>query len=475
MRLRLGSLLAAVLVPLLAPAHAQQAAAPSPAAAAAPVRAVLVARLDSLVRDFISDAPAAGVTAAVVRGSDTLLLRGVGERDRERHLAADASTVYRIGSITKQFTSAAILQLVERGTIGLDDPVTRYLPQYPQWSGVTIRRLLNHTSGIHSYTANTSWRSTWNDDLTPAQLVEFVAKDTLDFPIGSKYRYNNTGYVLLGMVLEKVTGTPYGDYVQQQFFSPLGMQGATYCPSRAASDTHAAGYDLKDGKVVPTTYLSMTHPHAAGALCMSVPDYLKWQAALTSGRVVRPSTYAMMTTPETLVDGAKITYGFALVPGMMGTHRMIQHGGDVNGFSVQQMWFPDDSLRVVVFANTLGSSPGLLANNLAAATFGLPLRARPKAAPIVPLAADARAKYEGTYHVLLPNGVTMPMRLFADSAGLWLEPKGQPKMALRYAGNDTFGAAFDPGFRFRIVFENGVATKAVMQQGGMTMEGPRAH
>jgi hypothetical protein len=147
----------------------------------------------------------------------------------------------------------------------------------------------------------------------------------------------------------------------------------------------------------------------------------------------------------------------------------------VNGFSVAQTWFPDDSLRVVVFANTLGSSPGLLASNLASAVFEMPLRARPKAAPTVALAADARAKYEGTYNVLLPNGVTLPMRLFVDGDGLAIEPKGQAKMPLRYLGNDTFGAAFDPGFRFRIVFENGVATKAVMQQGGMTMEGARTN
>jgi CubicO group peptidase (beta-lactamase class C family) len=302
----------------------QSATLPAPAAAAtAPGRAVLVARLDSLVRDFVTDAPAAGVTAAVVRGSDTLLLRGAGERDRERGLPADANTVYRIGSITKQFTSAAILQLVERGEIGLDDPLTKFLPQYPQWSGVTVRRLLNHTSGIHSYTASKSWQSTWNDDLTPARIVDFVTSDTLDFPIGTKYRYNNTGYVLLGMILEKLSGRSYADYMQQQFFTPLGMTSATYCPSRATSDTHATGYDLKEGKVVPTTYLSMTHPHAAGALCMSVRDYLKWQTALTSGRVVRPATYTMMTTPETLVDGSKIGYGFALAPGMLGTHRLI--------------------------------------------------------------------------------------------------------------------------------------------------------
>ena len=470
MRPSLRLLLVATVVATSLPAGAQQPATTPPTP---PSRGAVVARLDSLVTDFVASVPAAGATVAVVRGSDTLLLRGVGERDRERRLHADRSTVYRVGSITKQFTAAAVMQLVERGAVSLSDPVTRYLPQYEQWSGVTIGRLLNHTSGIHSYTASPSWQKTWANDLTTAELVAFVANDTLDFPIGTKYRYNNTGYVLLGMVLEKVTGKSYADYMRDNFFTPLGMRSATYCPSRPTSDTHAAGYDLKEGALVSTTYLSMTHPHAAGALCMSVPDFLRWQTALTSGRVVSPATYTLMTTPDTLVGGGKQNYGFALVPGMLGTHRMIQHGGDVNGFSVQQMWFPDDSLRVVVFTNTLGSSPGLLATNLASAVFGLPMRARPRAAPVVPLAAEARAKYEGTYNVLLPNGVTLPVRIFVDGNGLAFEPKGQQKMALRYAGDDTFGAAFDPSFRLRIVFDGGKAVKAVMQQGGMTMEGPR--
>jgi hypothetical protein len=251
------------------------------------------------------------------------------------------------------------------------------------------------------------------------------------------------------------------------------MRSATYCPSHAPDDSYAVGYDLKDGAVAPTTYLSMSHPYSAGALCMSVPDYLRWQTALTAGRVVAPATYARMITPDTLVGGGKMSYGFALVPGMLGTHRMIQHGGDVNGFSVQQMWFPDDSLRVVVFTNTLGSGPGRLANNLASAVLGLPIRPRLKAVTEVALAPESRAKYQGTYDVRLPNGMTLPMVVAADSAGLSFQLGPQPKVALLYAGDDTFGARFDRTFRLRFVFENGTAVKVVMQQEGMVMEGPR--
>ena len=162
--------LAAALYILLAGA----AVAQQPTPVNAPSRAALVARLDSIATDFVKEQPVSGMTIAVVSRGDTLLLKGYGERDREKHLAADANTIYRIGSITKQFTAAAVMRLVERGTVKLDDPITKYLPQYPQWSSVTVRQLLNHTSGIPSYTSSQSWRARWADDMTPAAVVALV-------------------------------------------------------------------------------------------------------------------------------------------------------------------------------------------------------------------------------------------------------------------------------------------------------------
>ncbi len=354
-------------------------------------RRALTARLDSISRAWLAAGPSAGASIAVVRGSDTLLLEGIGERDHERGLPATSATVYRIGSITKQFTSAAIMQLVEQGRIGLNDPLTKYLPQYPQWRTVTIRQLLNHTSGIHSYTGNADWVKTWNDDLTTAQIVAFVAKDTFDFTPGSAYRYNNTGYVLLGMILDKVTGTPYPTLMQRRFFTPLGMRTATYCPSVITAANDARGYDRGAGVITSSKFLSMTHPYSAGALCMSVIDYLRWQTALTSGRVVTPASYTMMSTSDTLPNGKPVTYGFGLVPGLLGTHRMVQHGGGVNGFNTMEMWFPDDSLRVVVFSNTVGSNPNALARTLASTVLGVPL---PVSTQIASLEATIRARLD---------------------------------------------------------------------------------
>jgi len=443
----------------------QQQAAP-----ASPSRAVLVARLDSIATEFLKEAPASGVTVAVVSRGDTLLLKGYGERDREKHLPADANTIYRIGSITKQFTSAAVLRLVERGTVKLDDPITKYLPQYPQWPSVTVRQLLNHTSGIHSYTESPQWPERWADDLTLQQVVAFVEKDTLDFAPGSEWRYNNTGYVLLGMLLDKVTKQPYAALLERQFFKPLGMRTATYCPSKPTDAAYAVGYSNEGGSFKLADYLSMTHPYSAGALCMSVPDYLRWQSALHDGRVVSRNSVALMTGPETLTVGPKkgttTSYGMGLARGTLGTHAIIQHSGGINGFATQQYWFPADSLRVVAFVSTL-ASPDWLVRNLASAVLGLPVTSpRP---PTVAIAAADLAKFEGDYDIELPDGKKLPFKLFLENGALMGQAEGQGKVPQKYLGNDTFGADFDPAVRLIFTIENGRVKAAKLLQGGATM------
>ena len=441
--------------------------------AQAPARPALVARLDSLTRDFIASAPAAGATVAVIRGSDTLFFAGVGDQDRERHLPADRATVYRIGSITKQFTSAAIMQHVQDGRLHLTDRLGSLLPEYPAWKDVTLRQLLNHTSGIHSYTGSQAWAPHMADPLSPAEVMAFVAGDTLDFAPGTSYRYNNSGYFLLGMILETVEHKPYAQIVRDRFFAPLGLRSAAYCPNAPSDPHYASGYDKRGPSLAPAQRIDLSSPFSAGALCMSVPDFLTWQTALTSGRVVTPATYALMTTSDTVASGLRTQYGFGLIPGVLGAHRLVEHGGGINGFNTQQLWFPDDSLRVIVFTNTLGSNPDRLAVNLARATFGMPVVAMPKPLPAMPLAAADRAKYEGTYDLKLPTGTILPLRIWAEGEVVMSQAQGQGRIPLYYVGNDTFGADFDATLRLTFPIDNGKATKVLLKQGGGTIEGAR--
>jgi D-alanyl-D-alanine carboxypeptidase len=438
-------------------------------------RASLETRIDSLATAFITNTRTPAVSVAVLRGSDTLVMKGYGEASVEAHRPATASTVYRIGSITKQFTAAAIMRLIERGKLSLDDPMSKYLPDVPLHGHiVTIRQLLNHTSGIHSYTSEPAWQKTWSTDLTPRQIVAFVDKDTFDFAPGTGWRYNNTGYVLLGMIIEKVAGEPYASFLQHEFFTPLGLRQTSYCPSRPTDPSFADGYSSEGGTVKPAAYLSMTHPFSAGALCSTVRDLVIWQRALEGGRVVNAKSYALMTTADTLNDGKRLNYGFGLIPAMLGTHKSVQHGGGVNGFTTSSAFFPDDSVNVAVFSNS-DRGPDALALNIARAVFGMPLVAAPKPLVAVPLPDADRDRLPGVYDLVAPGGEKFVMHITIENGRVvaQAEGQGQGKFPLVYLGNMQFGATIDPSLRITFISENGAITKMRLQQGGGTLEGAR--
>ena len=438
-------------------------------------RAVLVSRIDSLATEFLRTTHTPAISVAVLRGSDTLVMKGYGEASINPRRDANAGTVYRIGSITKQFTSAAIMRLIERGKLSLDDPMSKYLPDVPlHGHTVTIRQLLNHTSGIHSYTSSSEWRKTWSQDLTPRQIVAFVDKDTFDFAPGSAWRYNNTGYVLLGMIIEKITGESYANYLQHDLFTPFGLRHTSYCPSKPTDPSFAAGYSTDTGNPLPADYLSMTHPFAAGALCSTVGDLVTWHRALAAGRVVNAKSYALMTVPDTLNNGKRLNYGFGLAPGNVGGHRSISHNGGINGFTTIGMFFPDDTVNVVVLSNA-GNGPDPLALNISRAVFGVPLVAGPKPLVAVPLPDAERDRLPGVYELTPPNGGKFIIHVTVENGQVMTQAEGpgQGKFPLVHLGNLRFGAAFDPSLRATFVSENGKIIKLVLEQGGGRMEGPR--
>ena len=210
-----------------------------------PSRPALIARIDSIAGAPVKAGTVAGMAVAVVKGHDTLLFKGYGLADLENQVAVTPQTVFRIGSITKQFTSSAVMQLVEQGKIGLDDDMTKYVPGFPTHGRkILVRYLLNHTSGIPSYTdVGPIFGKVMRLDLTRDSLIAIVAPDSLMFEPGTHFYYNNTGYFMLGMVLERVTGKKYGDYLAEQLFAPNGLSGTTYCDTRKLIPHRAQGYD----------------------------------------------------------------------------------------------------------------------------------------------------------------------------------------------------------------------------------------
>jgi D-alanyl-D-alanine carboxypeptidase len=434
-------------------------------------------RADSLVYTYLAESGAPSAAFAVIRGNDTLAYGAHGLADANPWRAATPTTIYEIGSNTKQFTSSAIMRLVEQGRVKLDDDLSKYVPQFPlHGQRVSIHQLLNHTSGIHSYTSSPGWTKTWNDPLSPDEIIKFVAADTFDFAPGTAYRYNNTGYVLLGMVIEKATGQKYADYLSAQFFKPLGLRQTSYCPSRTSDPAFALGYSKGPNGMTRAQFLDLSHPFAAGALCSTVGDFAKWQRALDGGKVVSPASYALMSTQDTLSTGRKINYGFGLVPGVFNGHKTVSHTGGIPGFASAATYVPDDSLSIVVFTNFDGESPQTLVQNLLRVAYGVdPVgrgsATRPTAAPS--LAAADRDAIVGNYTLQMPGGQSLPIKFFLDGTRLMAQAQGQDANEMRYLGNYAFGVAFDPALRFTFTIEAGKATKVTLLQGGTRFEGPR--
>jgi CubicO group peptidase (beta-lactamase class C family) len=342
---------------------------------------------------------------------------------------------------------------------------------------VSIRELLTHTSGIHDYTSSPDWPKTWNDVLSPDAIIKFVAADTFDFAPGTAYRYDNTGYVLLGMVIEKATGQKYASYVDAQFFKPLGLRQTSYCPSKTSDPAFALGYTKGPSGTVRAQFLDLSHPFAAGALCSTVGDFVQWQRALASGRVVSPASYALMSTADTLNNGRKINYGFGLVPGVFAGHKTVSHTGGIPGFATAAAYVADDSLSIVVFTNYDRESPQRLVQNLLRVAYGeapVDAKAARTRASGAALSAAVLDAVVGSYTLQLPTGQPLPIKFFLDGTRLMAQAQGQAASEITYLGNDAFAVVVDPAIRFTFTIDAGKATKVTLLQNGATIEGPRA-
>lgn len=337
----------------------------------------LRAKADALLAEaYPADGPGAAVV--ITRGGETVYAGGRGLADVEGRRPITPDTVFRLGSITKQFTAAIILQLVQEGKVSLDDPISRFFPDYPQpGARATVRQLLNHTSGIQSYTGIPGWMAqeqNTNRPYTTEQLIAVARDLSSPTPPGQAWNYNNSGYVLLGAIIEKVTGKPWHQAVAERITTPLGLRTIGYGVERESGPAMARGYTQADGTVRPSRRIHMSVPHAAGALVGTVGDLAKWAHALHHGRVVSPELYRAMTSPAPLPEGKTHPYGFGLGFDQIRSRNTIEHGGGIFGFVTASSYIPSEDVFVAVFANSdePASHPSLVAARLAALAIGDP-------------------------------------------------------------------------------------------------------
>lgn len=339
----------------------------SPPAKAQPSRAEQIRLMDSIANSPVVEKRVAGIAVAVVQGNDTLLHKAYGKADLSWDVPLTNDAVFEVGSITKQFTAAAILQLRDEGKIDLDADITTYLPDYPtNGKRIPVRRLLDHTSGIKGYTEMPVFGEIATRKLPRDSLVAKFAAEPFDFEPGTALIYNNSAYFLLGLIIEKVSGVSYEDYVEQNLFQKLGMNRSSYCSNSEVVPRRARGYNLTSAGLERAPYLDHTWPYAAGSICSTTGDLITWLKALHGAKVLPEKSYQEMITPDTLLDGTRVRYakGLMRTPDPRG-REMIHHGGGIFGFVSESRYYPEEDLYVVVLVNTTGNlNPGAIANEM---------------------------------------------------------------------------------------------------------------
>lgn len=420
-----SSLALLCLLTALAPAARAQAGGASPAT------------LDSIAASWVSTNRTIGLVAAVVAGPDTLLHRAYGRANVEWDVPMTTDAMFEAGSVAKQFAAAAILLLRDAGTLTLDDPLARWLPELGAESqGITLRQLLNHTSGIFRFSEEYDWERAMFVPGLPRDTARAMIRLTpRQFPAGQAQAYSNSGFWLVGLVVERASGMPYEQFLATRIFQPLGMTRSSVCNSLEHVPRRAQGYALRGPTVLRAPMVSYTWVFAPGALCTTAGDLITWMQALHGGRLLSPESYAEMTTPARLADGHAIQYGLGIKVGVDAQgHRYIGHGGTAPGFRADATWYPDAKLAVVVLMNT--SAP-----NLSASTVAMQLaRARlPRPRAELGFYTGDPSRFVGQYELVLGGNITsMTIEVSAGAQGLSFSYNGSRPQPLPWAGGSTF-------------------------------------
>lgn len=321
------------------------------------------AKVDEIVKAEMKLQRIPGVSLAIVKEGQIVLAKGYGLANVEHQVPTKPETIFQSGSMGKQFTSMAVMMLVEDGKLSLSDSITKYFPDSPDsWKNITVRHLLTHTAGTTDYPRDFDFRR----DYTEAELLKRAQAVPLAFQPGEKWSYSNLGYLLLGILINKASGQFYGDYLQERVFRPLGMTTARIISEADIVPNRAAGYQLVKGELKNQNWVSPTlNTTADGALYLTVCDMAKWDAALYTEKLVKKESLAAMWTPVKLNDGKNEKYGFGWALGEVRGHRRIEHGGTWQGFRSYITRYVDDKLTVIVFANLRQANPSRIAQRVA--------------------------------------------------------------------------------------------------------------
>ncbi len=416
-------ILAAVLASaLLAPAVSAQAAGDD----------TLTKKIDAVMTEVYHPSEP-GAAIIVRKAGQTIFRKGYGMADLELGVTVEPDMVFRLGSITKQFTAVSILMLAEQGKLGLQDEISKYLPGYPmQGRRITVEHLLTHTSGIQSYTDMAEWLPLWRKDFTVQELIDFFKDKPMKFEPGERWAYCNSGYILLGAIIEKVSGQTYEEFVEGHIFKPLGMTHSFYGSAERIIPRRIPGYQEGKSGFINAPYLSMTQPYAAGSLLSSVDDLAVWSDAVFSGKLIGRDWLDKAFTPFKLKNGESTGYGYGWFITDYQGHRTIEHGGGINGFTTYEMTLPEDGIFLAILTNSAieGRDPEPRAVKIAGLVLGKPAPER----KVVSLAAKDLDPLTGVYE----DAAKEERYITREGNKLYSQRRGQGKSEILAASGVEF-------------------------------------
>lgn len=418
-------------------------------------------RLEQQAKAYADDGRFAG-SVVVARDGKIVYAGGFGKADEEWGIPNAPDTKFKIGSITKQFTGMAVLLLEQQGKLKVEDGICQYLESCPEkWKPITLHHLLTHTSGIVNFTALPDYPGLKRKHLKPEEVAQIVKDKPLDFDPGTRMRYSNTGYILLGAAIEKASGMSYAEFMRKSVFEPLGMQDTGVDDQRQILEKRASGYTCIQ-KCVHADFIDMSVPHAAGAMYSTVLDLVKWDAGIRAGKILTPENHKRWITPF------KDNYAYGWTVRERDGMLEVSHGGGIDGFGTMIVRYPEKGVVAAAFTNHVPGDSGRLAAELARLEAGLDVKA-PEFPKAVAVAESVLQRYVGVYEF----SPTFAMTVTLEGGGLVSQATGQREIPL-FARSETefFPKVVDALIRFEKDADGNV-TGLVLMQNGREMKAAR--
>lgn len=352
-------------------------------------------------------------TVLMIKDDKVLFSKSYGMADMELNVPITADTKFAVGSITKQFTAAAVLQLQEKGKLSIDDKLSKYIADYPNGSNITVKMLLNHTSGIADY--GTDYFNESIKHYTPLELIGLFKDKPVYFQPGKQFSYINADYILLGYIIEKVSGMSYEDYVTKNIIEKAGLENTCFKTDNRLIKNIASGYSAGGLDTINAAYIDMSYPYAAGELYSTASDLSKWTDALMSGRVISKDSWESMSTAQVdtgWTPGLSYGYGLMIFDKKIGdiTKKSICHGGTINGFTSDDYYIPEDNFKLIVLSN-IEYAYASTADDLLSICYGQKYSEAPAPSSIIGIDKRELDAYVGEYSDGNPvNGMTVTLK-----------------------------------------------------------------